>query len=120
MSTILPPANPQDIQQEWNKYYRLRQRARLGLLAFLIAAYLLPIPVGIATRNLHPNIQITVFAFVILIAAGVCAKPLFKWAAWKCPRCSKKFAEPQRRFGWLYSLVLVLWRLAFDSRCATC
>jgi hypothetical protein len=92
----------------------------MGLLAFAIAAYLLPILVGFVSHTMGPKSQMAVFFVVILTAAAICAMPLVKWAAWRCPRCGKKFAEPQRRFGWLYSLVLVFWRLAFDSRCATC
>ena len=41
----------------WAEYYRLRNRARWSLPAFLAAAYVLPIPLGIGLRNLRPAFQ---------------------------------------------------------------
>jgi hypothetical protein len=125
MSSILRSPSRADTELNWAQYYKLRNRARMGLLAFAIAAYLLPIPVGIVSHTMRPNIQMAVFLVVILTVAAICAIPLFQWAAWRCPRCGKKFAEPQRRFGfgvgsWILPLVLMLWRLVFDSRCGTC
>jgi hypothetical protein len=98
----------------WAEYYRLRNRARWSLPAFLAAAYVLPIPLGIGLRNLRPAFQEVVFFLVIGLAAFICFRPLFKWAAWMCPRCQKRFAEQNR------DAYIVLRRLVVDSSCANC
>ena len=108
-----------DTQQTWAEYYRLRSRARTSLLAFVVAAFFLPILIGVLAHTLRPSVELAVFLLTFGIIAIVCAVPLFKWANWVCPRCGKTFAEPKLSLGY-YSLIPVLWRLALDSRCGSC
>jgi len=106
-------------QHNWAEYYRLRERARISLLAFAVAAFLLPIPLGILMTKLRLSVGLLLFFLILGIAAVVCAVPLFKWANWRCPRCGQRFAEPKVAFGF-YSVIPVLWRLAVNSQCGSC
>lgn len=107
-----------NVQRSWADYYRLRNRARLGLLGFAVAVWLLAIPIGLLP--VRAWVMMALFFCAIGIVAVVCAVPLFKWGNWRCPRCGQKFAEPTLAFGGFYLLIPVLWRLAFDSSCGTC
>lgn len=106
----------------WEEYYQSRSRARLSLVAFVIAAWILPIALAILLRNRSTVVQIAAF-FIAMVVAGVAILgPVFTWAKWKCPRCKKKFSEPQRKFvlNAIWLLPPVLWRLVAGSRCASC
>jgi len=106
----------------WEEYYHIRNRARLGLIVFVIAAWTVPIPVAIIFRNRSMLVEMVAFFVAMGFAATITLPPVFRWANWKCPRCNEKFSEPERRSlttpVWL--LLPVLWRLVADSPCARC
>jgi hypothetical protein len=109
-------------QQIWAEYYRLRSWARLSLVAIPVTLYivlLMRVPLSLKLSTLSFPIQVTVLFSAIGLAAVAFAAPVLKWAEWPCPRCGWKFAHPKIYLGKL-GLVLVLWRLVFDSRCSGC
>ena len=72
----------------------------MGLLAFAIAAYLLPRLVGFVSHTMGPKSQMAVFfSCLFLTAAAICAMPLVKWAAWRCPpRCGNEVRRAAKTF----------------------
>jgi hypothetical protein len=96
----------ENTQQTWAEYYRLRNQARIGLLAFVVAGFLLPIPIGILSVIVPSYITWLVFFSAIGVAAFVCAVPIAKWGNLRCPRCGKRFAEPKWFIGGYAVLLL--------------
>jgi predicted RNA-binding Zn-ribbon protein involved in translation (DUF1610 family) len=111
-----------DPSQVWAEYYRLRNWARLSLVGFPVALYLVvqtPEPL-LLRLNALPETSLIAVIFVFLGAGAVVFSiPLLRWIEWRCPRCGEKFAAPRANFG-LFTLVFVLWGLAFGSRCGGC
>lgn len=106
----------------WAEYYRLRNLARLSLLSIPVGLYLLlSVPETLKSRlnDLRFPAQITLIFGVIGIMAIVFSVPVLKWVEWRCPRCGEKFVQAKGQFGY-YALGRALWRLVFNSRCATC
>ena len=122
-NTLRNPAYAAEyMRQAWNEYYRLRNWARLGLLALPASLYLCALtPDSVLLKMLHlrPVAQIgVIFSILGLWTVSLCA-PLLRWADWKCPRCRNKFVQPGVYFG-VFTILVTLPRLAFGLPCPTC
>jgi hypothetical protein len=108
----------------WEDYYRLRNWARLTLLALAIGLYILvefTTPLSSRLSGLSFPLQLTVIFTAIGLCTILISIPVLKWAEWPCPRCGWKFVQPKLHWGNpLLVFVLVLRRLVFDSSCAGC
>jgi hypothetical protein len=110
------------MSEMWKDYYRLRNVARLTLLALPVGLGVLLAfsePLSLRLSNLSSPWQITVIFSGIGLATVLVSIPLLKWAEWPCPRCGRKFAQPKVPLG-KFVFVQLLWRLIFDSSCANC
>jgi hypothetical protein len=109
-------------QQIWGEYYRLRNWARLSVIAIPVTLYIVlstRVPLSLKLSTLSFPIQVTALFSAIGLATVAFAAPVLRWAEWPCPRCGWKFAQPKIYLGKLV-LIFVLWRLVFDSRCSDC
>jgi ribosomal protein L37E len=111
-----------DDKQVWSEYYRLRNHARLSVLILPVALFALcniPESLLLILNGFPPVAQLTIIFIIIGLGAILFSAPLLEWAEWKCPRCRHKFVQPRIYFG-IFTLLLVLPKLVFDSSCAKC
>ena len=110
------------MQEPWAEYYRRRNWARFSLIAIPVALYALvqlSAPLSLKLSTLSFSAQIAIIFSAIGLATVAFAAPVLKWAEWPCPRCGWKFVQPKINLGKL-SLIVVLWKLIFESRCPNC
>ena len=83
-----PAWNAEEIHQGWTKYYRLRNWARIGLLALpptilFLLTHERQTLVLLGLQNLRPVIQLEVLSAVNAICVIPLCIPLVRWAEWK-------------------------------------
>jgi hypothetical protein len=114
-----------ELQSDWNEYYRLRNRARFGIVGLILVLFLLAAAPSLLAKvtdlvsGLSPGLQKTLGVSAIGLFALLPCALLLQWIEWRCPRCGKKFAQPSPGPG-IAALIAVFWRLLADSRCGSC
>jgi len=117
-----PTYATEDPHQIWSEYNRLRNWARLTLVALPAALYLLiqkHETLSLELSRLSSGLQIAIVFVIIGIGTVLFSIPMLRWADWRCPRCGEKFAQPKAYFGTL-TIISLARRLIFDSSCTAC
>jgi hypothetical protein len=106
----------------WDGYYRARTFARLttvGLPVILVLFASTPVERFAWLANLSNTEMVVVLLLVIGAATVLVSVPFLRWAGWRCPRCHRQYVQPPTHAR-IVVFAAALWRLAFDSDCATC